>query len=143
SSYFDTIPHHELMQSVARRVSDGAMLALIKSWLEMAVEEEDGKGNKQRRTVNKDSGRGTPQGAPISPLLANLYMRRFLLRCKTLGWDEKLQARIVKYADDFVSRMNYWVIRWGAATAQRPEGPISEPNPLRNGWPDCVRRSVK
>ena len=102
SSYFDTIPHHELMQSVARRVSDGAMLALIKSWLEMAVEEEDGKGNKQRRTVNKDSGRGTPQGAPISPLLANLYMRRFLLGWRTLGWEEKLQARIVNYADDFV-----------------------------------------
>ena len=66
SSYFDTIPHHELMQRVARRVSDGAMLALIKSWLEMAVEAEDGKGNKQRRTVNKDSGRGTPQGAPLA-----------------------------------------------------------------------------
>ena len=60
SSYFDTIPHHELMQSVARRVSDGAVLALVKAWLEMAVEEEDGKGNKQRRTVNKDRGRGTP-----------------------------------------------------------------------------------
>ena len=50
SSYFDTIPHHELMKSVARRVSDGAMLALIKSWLEMAVEEDEGKGNKQRTT---------------------------------------------------------------------------------------------
>jgi RNA-directed DNA polymerase len=102
SSYFDTIPHHELMQSVARRVSDGAVLAMIKAWLEMAVEEEDDKGNKQRRTVNKDSGRGTPQGAPISPLLANLYMRRFLLGWKTLGWEERLQARIVNYADDFV-----------------------------------------
>ena len=99
SSYFDTIPHHELMQSVARRVSDGAILALVKRWLEMAVEEEDGEGNKQRRTVNKDKGRGTPQGAPISPLLANLYMRRFLLGWKTLGWEEKLQARIVNYAD--------------------------------------------
>ena len=102
SSYFDTIPHHELMKSIARRVSDGAMLALIKSWLEMAVEEDDGKGNKRRTTVNKDSGRGTPQGAPISPLLANLYMRRFLLGWKQAGWDRKLQARIVNYADDFV-----------------------------------------
>jgi group II intron reverse transcriptase/maturase len=102
SSYFDTIPHHELMQSVARRVSDRAMLALVKSWLEMPVEEDDGKGNKRRTTVNKDSGRGTPQGAPISPLLANLYMRRFLLGWKQQGWDRKLQAHIVNYADDFV-----------------------------------------
>ena len=102
SSYFDTIPHQELMKSVARRVSDGAMLALIKSWLEMAVEEDDGKGGKRRTTTNKDSGRGTPQGAPISPLLANLYMRRFLLGWKQAGWEKKLQARIVNYADDFV-----------------------------------------
>jgi RNA-directed DNA polymerase len=102
SSYFDTIPHQELMKSVARRVSDGAMLALIKSWLEMAVEEDDGKGNKQKTTVNRASGKGTPQGAPISPLLANLYMRRFLLGWKQAGWDRKLQARIVNYADDFV-----------------------------------------
>lgn len=49
SSYFDTIPHHELMKSIARRISDGAMLALIKRWLEMAVEEDDGKGGKRRR----------------------------------------------------------------------------------------------
>ena len=102
SGYFDTIPHHELMQSVARRVSDRAMLALVKSWLEMSVEEDDGKGHKRRTTVNKDSGRGTPQGAPISPLLANLYMRRFLLGWKQQGWDRKLQAHIVNYADDFV-----------------------------------------
>jgi RNA-directed DNA polymerase len=70
--------------------------------LQMAVAEEDGKGGKRRTTVNKDSGRGTPQGAPISPLLANLYMRRFLLGWKQAGWDRKLKARIVNYADDFV-----------------------------------------
>ena len=102
SGYFDSIPHHELMKCVARRVSDGAMLALIKAWLEVAVEEEDGRGKPRRTTVNKDSGRGTPQGAPVSPLLANLYMRRFLLGWKQQGWNRKLNAQIVSYADDFV-----------------------------------------
>jgi group II intron reverse transcriptase/maturase len=102
SGYFDTIPHHELMQSVARRVSDGAMLALIKKWLQMAVEENDGKGGRKRTTIAKDTARGTPQGAPISPLLANLYMRRFILAWKQQGWERKFGARIVNYADDFV-----------------------------------------
>jgi len=102
SGYFDTIPHHELMKSVARRVSDGALLALIKAWLEMAVEEDDGKGGKRRTTVARDSGRGTPQGAPISPLLSNLYMRRFVLGWKQRGHEARLKARIVVYADDFV-----------------------------------------
>jgi group II intron reverse transcriptase/maturase len=71
SGYFDTIPHHELIKSLARRIRDGAMLRLIKKWLEMPVEEKDDKGNRARTTVNKDSGKGTPQGAPISPLLSN------------------------------------------------------------------------
>jgi len=102
SGYFDSIPHHELLKSVARRVSDGAMLALIKAWLQTAVEEDDGRGGKHRTTVAKDSGKGTPQGAPISPLLSNLYMRRFVLGWKRLGWEAKLQARVVVYADDFV-----------------------------------------
>lgn len=102
SGYFDTIPHHELMRSIARRVSDGAMLALIKAWLQMPVEEDDGCGGRRRTTVNKDSGRGTPQGAPISPLLANIYMRRFILAWKKQGWERKLNARIINYADDFV-----------------------------------------
>jgi RNA-directed DNA polymerase len=102
SGYFDSIPHAELLKSVARRVSDGAMLALIKAWLQTAVEEGDGHGGKRRTTVAKDRGRGTPQGAPISPLLSNLYMRRFVLGWKKLGWEEKLQAHLVVYADDFV-----------------------------------------
>ena len=102
SGYYDTIPHHELMKSVARRVCDGAMLKLIQQWLEMAVEEPDERGGKRRTTVNKDSGRGTPQGAPISPLLANIYMRRFILGWKQQGWEKRLRAHIVNYADDFV-----------------------------------------
>jgi hypothetical protein len=78
------------------------MLGLIKKWLQMAVEEDDGRGGRKRTTVAKDTARGTPQGAPISPLLANLYMRRFILAWKKQGWEQKLGARIVNYADDFV-----------------------------------------
>ena len=102
SGYFDSIPHAELMKSVARRVSDRHMLHLIKMWLETPVEEVDGRGRKQRTTRNKDEGRGTPQGAPISPLLSNLYMRRFVLGWKLLGYEARLKAHIVNYADDFV-----------------------------------------
>jgi len=102
SGYFDSIPHAELMQSVARRVSDGAMLHLIKMWLEAPVEETDDRGRTQRTTRNKDEGKGTPQGAPISPLLSNLYMRRFVLGWKVLGHERRLGAYIVNYADDFV-----------------------------------------
>lgn len=102
SGYFDSIPHAELMKSTARRVSDGSFLALIKMWLEAAVEETDAKGDRHRTTRNKDEGKGTPQGAPISPLLANLYMRRFVLGWKKGAGTRDSEARIVNYADDFV-----------------------------------------
>ena len=102
SGYFDSIPHAELMKSVARRISDGRVLGLIKTWLETPVEEVDARGRKQRTTRNRDEGRGTPQGAPLSPLLANLYMRRFVLGWKVQGHERRLDAHIVNYADDFV-----------------------------------------
>ena len=102
SGYFDTIPHAELMRSVARRISDRHVLALIKQWLVTSVEEDDERGGRRRTTRAKDERRGVPQGAPISPLLANLYMRRFLRGWKTLGHQQRLQAHIVNYADDFV-----------------------------------------
>ena len=102
SGYFDSIPHGELMKSVARRVSDKAMLHLIKEWLEAPVEETDERGNTRQTTRNRDEKRGTPQGAPISPLLSNLYMRRFVLGWKTRGHEKQLNAHIVNYADDFV-----------------------------------------
>jgi len=114
SGYFDSIPHSELLKSVARRVSDSRILRLIKMWLETPVEETDERGRKQRTTRNKDEGKGTPQGSPISPLLSNIYMRRFVVGWKTLGIAERLNARIVNYADDCAPR------------AQRgPKGPRS------------------
>jgi RNA-directed DNA polymerase len=97
-----SIPHSDLLKSVARRIVDGAMLHLIKMWLEAPVEETDEKGNKHRSTRNRDEGKGTPQGAPISPLLSNLYMRRFVLGWKKLGHEKRLAAHIVNYADDLV-----------------------------------------
>lgn len=102
SGYFDEIPHAELLQSVARRIIDGSTLRLIKMWLEQPVEEEDERGRKQRTTRSKDEGRGTPQGAPVSPLLSGVYMRRFVLGWKILGHEQRLDAHIVNYADDFV-----------------------------------------
>jgi group II intron reverse transcriptase/maturase len=102
SGYFDSIPHHELLKCVARRVSDGNLLHLVKMWLEAPVEETDEQGRKTRTTRNKDDGRGTPQGGVASPLLANLYMRRFVLGWKVNGHERRLDAHIVNYADDFV-----------------------------------------
>jgi RNA-directed DNA polymerase len=101
SKYFDTIPHRELMQSVARRIVDRDVLRLIKAWLKVPIEERDEKGNR-RMTGGKDSTRGTPQGGVVSPLLANLYMNRFLKYWRITGRGKAFQARVVNYADDFV-----------------------------------------
>ena len=68
AGYFDSLPHSELLKSVARRVVDGAMLHLIKMWLKVPAEETDDRGKKHRNTRNRDEGRGSPQGSPITPL---------------------------------------------------------------------------
>ena len=97
-----SIPHAELLKSLSRRISDRHLLGLIKMWLEAPVEEIDERGRHHRTTRNKDEGRGSPQGSPLSPLLANVYMRRFVRGWKTLGHERRLNASIVNYADDFV-----------------------------------------
>jgi len=102
ADFFGSIPHTELMKSVARRVVDRRVLHLIKMWLECSVEETDDRGRKRRTTEARDNGRGIPQGSPISPLLANLYMRRFVLGWEKLGLRQSLGSRIVTYADDLV-----------------------------------------
>jgi RNA-directed DNA polymerase len=99
SKFLDTIPHAELMRSIARRVADGAVLHLIRMWLKSPVEQETEAG---RRTRTSMGNRGTPQGGVVSPLLANIYMRRFLKAWEMRSNDRKLSARIVNYADDFV-----------------------------------------
>lgn len=101
SKYFDTIPHFELLQCVARRIVDRHMLHLIKMWLKVPVEERDATGKRQL-TGGKESDRGTPQGGVISPTLANLYMNRMLKGWRQAGRGEQFKARIVNYADDFV-----------------------------------------
>ena len=102
ADYFGSIPHADLMKSVARRIVERRVLHLIKMWLECAVEETDDRGRKTRTTEARDKRCGIPQGSPISPLLANLYMRRFVLGWQKLGLERSLGARLVTYADDLV-----------------------------------------
>jgi RNA-directed DNA polymerase len=101
SRYFDTIPHQDLMRSVARRLVDRHVLRLIKLWLRAPVEERDADGTR-RMTGGKGSRQGTPQGGVISPLLANLYMNRFLKHWRGTGRGTAYRAHVVAYADDFV-----------------------------------------
>jgi RNA-directed DNA polymerase len=101
AKYFDTIPHRELMQSVARRIVDRNVLRLIKLWLKAPVEEADGEG-RRRLTGGRRSTCGTPQGGVISPLLANLYMNRFLKYWRITERMAAFRAFVISYADDFV-----------------------------------------
>ena len=101
SKYFDTIPHAELLRCVARRIVDGEVLRLIKLWLKTPIEERDADG-KRRLTGGKRGRCGTPQGGVVSPLLANLYMNRFLKHWRLTGCGEAFRAQIIAYADDFV-----------------------------------------
>ena len=102
SGDFDTLPHAELRPCVARRVSDKALRPLVQLGRDAPVEETDRRGHVHRTTRNKDEGQGTPHGAPLSPWLANLSLRRFVLGWKTWGPAPRLQAHLVNYAADFV-----------------------------------------
>jgi RNA-directed DNA polymerase len=101
SRYFDTIPHAELLKSVARRVVDKNVLRLIKMWLKAPIEERDDDGTR-RMSGGKGSQCGTPQGGVASPLLANIYMNRFLKYWRLTDRGEAFRAHVVSYADDFV-----------------------------------------
>jgi len=101
SKYFDNIPHRELMMCVARRIVDREVLHLVKMWLKAPVEERDEQG-KRHMTGGRGSSRGTPQGGVASPLLANLYMNRFLKYWRITERGKVFRAQIVNYADDFV-----------------------------------------
>lgn len=98
SGYFDTLPHSALLKSVARRISDKHVLKLIKRWLKAPAQGKGGQGPDRGRP----GGQGTPQGSPLSPLLSNVYIRRLIVAWKRLGFEQRLQARIVNYADDLV-----------------------------------------
>ena len=101
SGYFDSISHGDLIKSVARRVVDAQVLRLIKLWLKAPIEERDENGTR-RMHGGKGNACGTPQGGVISPLLANIYMNRFLRHWRLSGCNEAFRAHVVAYADDFV-----------------------------------------
>lgn len=106
SSYFDTIPHDKLMACVEKRIADRSVLSLIRLWLTTAVEERDERGGgPPKRTIPQA---GTPQGGVISPLLANLYLHWFdKLFHRADGPHRWANARLVRYADDFVIQATY------------------------------------
>lgn len=121
-SYFDTIPHDKLMKCVERRISDGSVLKLIRRWLKAVIVESSKDGPKGPPKVAR-SKQGTPQGGVISPLLANLYLhwfdKQFHRPDGPHGW---ANARLVRYADDFVIMARYIGVRIHRFAADLLEG---------------------
>lgn len=102
SDYFNTVPHGQLMRCLSRRIADAKVLRMVRAWLKAPVEENRRGRANPRTTAAKDNSRGTPQGGVISPLLANIYFRRFILAWKKFGLEQRTDSVIVNYADDFV-----------------------------------------
>ena len=118
-SYFDTIPHDQLLKALRMRITDRSVLALIRSWLEAPIVESDDQG---RTTVHR-SEQGSPQGGVISPLLANVYLHWFEhLFQGPDGPGTWAKARLVRYADDFVILARYQTPRLRAWVEQMLEG---------------------
>ena len=104
SKYFDSIPHVKLLKTVAERIADGAILALIKQWLKAPVMGDSGNGKMACLGGGKGNRRGTPQGGVISPLLSNLYLHLLDRIWQRHDLARKHQAKLVRYADDCVPR---------------------------------------
>jgi RNA-directed DNA polymerase len=121
-SYFDTIPHDQLMKCLERRLADRQVLKLIRHWLEAPIEETDEHGG----TTRTQPKQGTPQGGVISPLLANLYLHWFEKSFRRGdGPGTWAKARLVRYADDFVVLARYQtgrLVDWIEGTLERRFG---------------------
>ncbi len=102
TKYFDTIPHADLMAAVAKRISDGEILRIIRMWLKAPIMEQDKDGTKRNIGGGKGNRTGTPQGGVISPLLANIYLHRLDKVWEKEKLQKRLGARVVRYADDIV-----------------------------------------
>lgn len=118
-SYFDTIPHDQLLKALQMRIADRSVMALIRAWLKAPIVESDDRG---RKTVHR-SQQGTPQGGVISPLLANVYLHWFEhLFHRPDGPGTWAQAHLVRYADDFVILARYQTQRLQRWVEQTLEG---------------------
>src|SRR2546421_3318939 len=141
SRYFDSIPHDELLKSVARRIVDRRVLRLIKLWLKAPIEERHDSDGTRRIGGGKSNTCGTPQGGVASPLLANIYMNRFLKHWRLTGCGEAFRAHVVAYADDFVilSRGHAaQALAWTKAVMMRLGLTLNEAKTsLRNAQEEC------